>query len=168
MGDNETIRRARVLLEQKMANESSPLARLRGLTRGVSSADAFFSGLIEGAFLLAAADGEMSEDEEATLGETLVKVTGDAFEPSEFIAMITAFDEALQQDGFVGRLNALTASLPDAAARREVLAFAVLIALCDRHLADAEWKALQQMGDVFGLDAATLEGIVAEARKGLD
>ncbi|RYE83644.1 MAG: hypothetical protein EOO75_19075 [Myxococcales bacterium] len=168
MGDNETIRRARVLLEQKMANESSPLARLRGLTRGVSSADAFFSGLIEGAFLLAAADGEMSEDEESTLGETLVKVTGDAFDPSEFVTMITSFDEALQQDGFVGRLNALTTSLPDVAARREVLSFAVLIALCDRHLADTEWKALQQMGDVFGLDATALEGIVAEAKKGLD
>ena len=167
MSNNETIRQARVLLEQKMANETSPLARLRGKTRGVSSADAFFSGLVEGAYLLAAADGELSEDEESTLAETLVKVTGDAFEPTEFMAMINAFEEALRQDGLTGRLNALATSLPDLDARREVLAFAVLIALCDRHLADAERKALHAMGAVFGLDPATLDVIVADAQKGL-
>ncbi len=165
--NNEMIGRARALLAQKMASEASPLARLRGKSSKVSSADAFFSGLVEGAFLLAAADGEMSEDEEATLAETLVKVTGDAYEPAEFVAMINAFDEALEQDGLAGRLSALAGSLPDAAARREVLAFAVLIALCDRHLADTERAALQQMGDVLGISATELEGIVTETRREL-
>ena len=55
--NNEMIGRARALLAQKMASEASPLARLRGKSSKVSSADAFFSGLVEGAFLLAAADG---------------------------------------------------------------------------------------------------------------
>jgi len=164
MATNETTTRARKLLDKKIADESSLLAKFRGKTRGTSSADEFFSGLVEGAFLVAAADGEMSEDEETTLAETLQLVTGDLYEPEEFIAMINAFEEALDTDGFDTRLQALARTLPDEAARHEVLSVAALIALCDRNLAEAELKSLHAIGAAFGFSREVVEGVVSEAQ----
>lgn len=164
---SETAKRARALLDKKISEESSFFSKLRGRRQGTSSANDFFSGLVEGAFLVAAADGEMSEEEETTLGETLHQVTGDLQEPEEFVAMINAFEEALYEDGFDKRLAALAGSLPDEAARREVISFAALVALCDRHLADAEWKSLLAMGNAFSFSKEAVETIVNATREEL-
>lgn len=166
MSTSETARRARTLLDKKIAEESSLLSRFRKKP-GTSTADEFFSGLVEGAFLLAAADGDLSEDEEVALSETLREITGGMFEPEEFVQMLHAFEEALQEDGLASRLQTLASSLPDEPARRVVLSFAVLVALCDRHLADAEWSALQAMGAAFGFSKQAVETLVNEAQEGL-
>lgn len=165
MSIGETTQRARALLDRKLSDEASVLGRLR--RGGDSSAEQFFSGMIEGAFLVAAADGEMSEDEEATLAETIRFLTGEVNEPEEFLRMIESFAEALEQDGFDRRLRELTRSLPDEGARREVMTFAVLVALCDRHLAEAEWTTLLAMGKSFGLGREVIEGVVSEAQQGV-
>lgn len=164
--NSETARRARALLDKKLADESSLLARFRKKP-GTSTADEFFSGLVEGAFLLAAADGDLSEDEELALSETLREITGGMFEPEEFVQMLHTFEEALEEDGLAERLKALAGSLPDEPARRAVLSFAVLVALCDHHLADTEWKALQAMGAAFGFPASVVEGLVNEAQENI-
>jgi tellurite resistance protein len=166
MSTSETARRARTLLDKKIAEESSLLSRFRKKP-GSSTADEFFSGLVEGAFLLAAADGDLSEDEEIALSETLREITGGMFEPEEFVQMLHAFEEALQEDGQASRLQTLASSLPDEPARRAVLSFATLVALCDRHLADAEWSALQAMGAAFGFSKQSVEALVNEAQEGL-
>ncbi|MCS6902211.1 MAG: hypothetical protein RMJ98_21470 [Myxococcales bacterium] len=164
--NTETARRARALLNRKLAEESSLLARFHKKPR-TSTADEFFSGLVEGAFLLAAADGELSADEEIALSETLHEITNGGFEPEEFMEMIHTFEKALQEDGPNERLQALAASLPDEPARKAMLSFAALVALCDHHLADAEWKALQAMGTAFGLPVSVVEGLVNEAQENL-
>lgn len=160
---NETIRRAKSLLDKKLAEETSLLSRFRRKT-DQSSVDDFFSGLVEGAFLLAAADGELSEEEELTLSETLHGITGDLYEPEEFVEMLHAFEEALEVDGRKERLEALALSLPDEAARHAVLSFAVLVALCDRVLADAEWSALVEMGAIFAIRKEDVEALVNEVK----
>jgi tellurite resistance protein len=167
MPKNETTRRARALLDKKLSDESSLLARFRKQPADRSSADDFFSGLVEGAFLLATADGELSEEEELTLADTLREVTGDQYSPDEFLAMIHDFEDALREDGVDGRLDALRVSLPDEPARRAVLAFAALVALCDHHLADSERQLLQAMAVAFGFTVEAMDGLVEEIRSEL-
>lgn len=161
--------RAKALLDKKAARDLPDAKRIRGAAekRGESNADAFFSALVEGAFLLAAADGELSDDEAATLGETIAFVTGEALEPDEFMGMIDAFADALDQSDLASRLTAVARAVPDVAARREVLGFATLIALCDRDLADAERAALGQMAKAFGLAESDVDSLVADVQKAL-
>lgn len=163
---SEAAKRAKVLLDKKLAEESSLFSRFRKKSDS-SSADEFFSGLVEGAFLLAAADGDLSEDEEMTLSETLRDVTGNMYEPEEFMEMLHSFEEALREDGREVRLKTLAGSLPDEAARRAVLSFAVLVALCDHHLADSEQTLLLAMGSAFGFQQDAVEAVINEARKEL-
>ncbi|MFO0660208.1 MAG: hypothetical protein U0165_10305 [Polyangiaceae bacterium] len=154
--------RARALLEKKAAAELPDAGRVRkgAESRRESSADAFFSALVEGAFLVAAADGELSEDEEVTLAETISHVTGEVLAPDEFVAMIDAYAEALSEDGVARRLEVLAEQLPDAPARREVLAFASLLALCDHNLVDDERGMLFAMGKAFALDDAAVRSVI--------
>lgn len=169
MNLKNVARKARELLDKKAAEELPSAARLRGaaLQRKESSADAFFSALVEGAFLIAAADGELSEDEESTLSETMGYVTGEVLEPDAFMEMIDSFASALAEDGLEARLAALAAAVPDEAARREVLAFAALLAICDHNLVETEQRVLLAMGQSFALVEAEVLAITAAVEKAL-
>ena len=74
--------------------------------------------------------------------------------------MINAFAKALSEDGVEGRANAMAAALPDEAARKEVLAFAALLALCDHDLHKNEEDVLYLMGKAFAFDEAAVINIV--------
>lgn len=149
--------RAKSMLEKKV-----DVAR-----RGESSADDFFSALIEGAFLLGAADGELSEEEVTTLGETIAFVTGEAMDPDEFVEMIDAFAEALADSSIAERAREIAAVLPDAAARREVLVFAVTIALCDDDFSDTERAAVATLARALGLGDDEAGSVLAEVERAL-
>jgi DnaJ-domain-containing protein 1 len=170
MSLKSVARKARELLDKKAAQELPDAGRLRGaaLQRKESSADAFFSALVEGAFLISAADGELSEDEESTLSETMGYVTGEVLEPDAFMEMIDSFASALADDGLDARLSALAAAVPDEAARREVLAFAALLALCDHNLVETEQRVLSAMGQAFALSEAEVQSITAAVAKAID
>jgi hypothetical protein len=161
--------RARALLEKKAASELPDANRVRkgAEARRESSADAFFSALVEGAFLVAAADGELSEDEEVTLAETIAHVTGEVLAPDEFVAMIDAYAEALSEDGAPKRLTVLAEQVPDAPARREVLAFASLLAVCDHNLVDDERGMLFAMGKSFGFDESEVRAVLGSVEASL-
>ena len=154
MAEPTVATRVRRLLEKKAAAELPTMSKVELAARAKkeSSADDFFSCLVEGAFLVSAADGELSPEEESTLGETIAEITGDVLPPEEFMAMINAFAKALAEDGVEGRANAMAAALPDEAARKEVLAFAALLALCDHDLHKNEEDVLYLMGKAFAFD----------------
>lgn len=154
MAQSTVATRVRRLLEKKAAAELPSMSKVEMAARArkESTADDFFSCLVEAAFLVSAADGELSAEEESTLGETIGEVTGDVLPPEEFMAMINSFAKALAEDGVEGRARAMAAVLPDEAARKEVLAFAALLALCDHDLHKNEEDVLYLMGKAFSFD----------------
>jgi tellurite resistance protein len=162
---SEVAERARALFARKVENDE----RLRGPRRpgAASSADDFFVALIEGAFLVAAADGELDAEEAATFVETLAYVTGAPVAPEEFMALVDRFAEARGRDGVKARLATLAASVPDAAARREIVAFAALLGLCDRRLAPAERATLSELARVLELGADEGEALLRETEGAL-
>ena len=162
MAEATVATRVRRLLEKKAAAELPTMSKVEQAARAKkeSSADDFFSCLVEGAFLVSAADGELSAEEESTLGETIAEVTGDVLPPEEFMSMINAFAKARAEDGVEGRLDAMASVLPDEAARKEVLAFSALLALCDHDLHKNEEDVLYLMGKAFGFDEAAVIKVV--------
>jgi hypothetical protein len=158
---SDVAKRARELLEQKDAAALPDAAKLRAAaTERASSADAFFSGLVEGAFLLGAADGDLSPDEASTLGETVSYLTGEVVDPAEFMAMIDDFADALSNEGLDTRIMALASAVPDAPARKEILSFAVLVALCDRDLAKAERDTLDRLATAFKIPRHEVDELI--------
>jgi tellurite resistance protein len=129
--------------------------------------DVFLSVLVEAAYLLASADGVVSAPERQTLVSTIAHVLGGELPPEELVAMIDAFAEALTQDGRDRRLAAMGHALPDPPARRAVVAFAALIALCDREFVSEEREMLDLLGATFGLDQAAVRAILNEVADSL-
>jgi tellurite resistance protein len=157
--------RARSLIEQKLAED---LPDVRLVTQSPSSANEFYSALVEAAFLVAAADGELSPEEAGTFAETIGYVSGEALAPEEFMELIDTFAAARAQDGVEVRMKAMAASIPDRLARREVLCFAALIALCDHELVAQEEQLITELGKVFGMKPEEVSALVQKVAASLE
>lgn len=139
----------------------------RGELLNEAAPDVFLSVLVEAAFLVAAADGVVSTPERQTLAGTIAHVLGGELPEEELVAMIDAFAEALERDGREQRLVAMAHALPDPPARRAAVAFAALIALCDRELVTEERETLNLLGASFGLDSSVVESTLNEVADSL-
>lgn len=153
--------RARALLEQKVEGEVLSFGLVRSsFYETQSTADEFFSALVEGAFLVASADGLLSDEETHTLAETIAYVAGERLSADDFSSMLGSFGEVLGDDGEAGRIRTIAEAIPDEAARHEILRFAVLIALCDGQLSGREHDTLVALGAAFGLNASQVDDAI--------
>jgi tellurite resistance protein len=136
--------RARALLEQKDLEFLPGKASL-----STSSSDGFLTALVEGAYLVAVADGRLAGQEVRTLAQTITYVMGEGLPAGELADMLDSFAEALARDGLEKRLRVLAKTVPDAEARREVLGFAALICACDDDVVAQERERLVEIGTAF-------------------
>jgi tellurite resistance protein len=148
------LERARAMLEKKVEGEVLSFGLVRAsFYETQSTADEFFSALVEGAVLVASADGLLSDEETHTLA-------GERLSADDFSAMLTSFAEVLGDDGEEGRLRTLAEAIPDEAARHEILRFAILIALCDGELSGREHDTLLALGAAFGFEGAWVDDTI--------
>ncbi len=148
------LERARVLLEEKVEGEVLSFGLVRAsFYETQSTADEFFSALVEGAFLVACADELLSEEETSTLAETIAFVAGERLSVDDFSTMLNSFVEVRNDDGEAGRIRTLVEAIPDEAARCEIVRFAILVALCDGELSGREHDTLLALGTAFGFEA---------------
>jgi tellurite resistance protein len=152
--------RAREILRKRSVDVLPDTSRL-------TAEDSFFSGLLEAVFLVAAADGVLSKEEVGSLIDMVSQVGGEGVTPAQLSAMVGEFSASLETQGRAARLAAISAAVTDPAARREVLGFASLVALCDGELAPSELFVLHSIGKAFELDAASVNGIVRSVKSAL-
>lgn len=162
---SEIAERARAIFARKAEKDE----RLGALRRGdvASLADDFLAALVEGALLVATVDGELDAGEASILAETIAHVTGSPLGPEEFMALIDRFAVARARDGLRARFGAIASSLPDEAARREVVAFAALVALCDGRFAPAERAMVAEIARSAGLASGAGDAIINETQGAL-
>ncbi|HEU4404603.1 MAG TPA: tellurite resistance TerB family protein [Polyangiaceae bacterium] len=155
------LERARAMLEKKVEGEVLSFGLVRAsFYETQSTADEFFSALVEGAFLVASADGLLSDEETHTLAETINFVAGERLSADDFSAMLNSFAEVLGDDGEEGRIRTLAEAIPDEAARHEILRFAILIALCDGELSGREHNTLLALGAAFGFEGTWVDDTI--------
>ena len=139
----------------------------QGAPKGDGGSSAFFRAVVEGAFLVAAADDDLSKGEAALLRETIAFVTGETLGPERFEEMIDELMRARDRDGVEGRLKAMARAVAGPSERREVLRFAAAIGLCDDDLVLRERGTLLKMGRSLGVGAEEVQSIVDEVRTSL-
>jgi hypothetical protein len=161
MSDGAPSLRARQILRDRVVDVLPDAARV---SEAHDKHDAFFGGLLEAAFLVAAADGTLSKEEVGSLIDVVSDLGGEGVTPSELAGMVYEFSSAMEKEGRQARLDALAAAVTDAAARREILGFASLVALCDHDLAPSELFVLHSLGKAFALDAAAVNGIIRSVK----
>jgi tellurite resistance protein len=131
-------------------------------------AAALFEVLVEGAFLVANADGQF-DDEERHAFETIVyEAAHEEVKPEMLSALLADLKEQLQQDGPDKRIQVIARLLDREEHRREVLRVAALVAQVSGGVSEVEEKAMRTMAAAFGLDDAAVDAATKEARTALE
>jgi tellurite resistance protein len=105
-----------------------------------------------------AADGLDAEERQA-LSALISHLVGSA-PPERVCDVLDWLDERLAEDGLQARMERVAASFETRAEREQVLGFAALLALADRHLELEEQNALLRLGDVLGFRRAEVQMLV--------
>jgi tellurite resistance protein len=122
------------------------------------AANARALALLEAPYLVASADGLDAEERQA-LSALISHLVGSA-PPERVCDVLDWLDERLAEDGLQARMERVAASFETRAEREQVLGFAALLALADRHLELEEQNALLRLGDVLGFRQAEVQMLV--------
>ncbi|MCS6902212.1 MAG: tellurite resistance TerB family protein [Myxococcales bacterium] len=131
---------------------------------GGGQSNRLYHALLEAAFLVAAADGELTREEIGELADLIAQMTGQMVSPRELADSLIAYSEQLEQTGRAARIEALASACTDVGERRQILGFAALVALCDQEIAPAELFVLHSLGRAFRLHVLEVNDIVRTIR----
>lgn len=123
--------------------------------------------MVEAAFLLAAADGELQAEELGELTSLVASVLGGSVSPSQTATMLESFQATLEKDGKQARIQAIAQAAQGPEERREILGFSALVALCDNDLAPSELFVLHSLGRAFGVSVEDVNAVVRKVRAAL-
>jgi uncharacterized tellurite resistance protein B-like protein len=160
---NATLRAAELLQSARSADVLLPSAASLRDAEGERRA----ATMVEAAFLLAAADGQLEAQELGELTSLLSEVLGGSLTPGQAATLLEAFQATLEREGKAARIAAIAAAASSDEERRELLGFASLVALCDDDLAPAELFVLHSLGRAFGFATDDVNGIVRGVRSAL-
>lgn len=108
------------------------------------------NAILEAAFLVAAADGELSDEEYATLSQTIAQLSEGALQEDDINASLTSFADLLDQQSYAQRLAYIADTLPGEALRQVAFIAAVGIAHSDKKTLEVENTVIQEMAQAFG------------------
>lgn len=143
------------------------------LDRLKDSADSWFSNdeatqasgaLVETAFLMAAADGELSQAEYEQLVATIEYITNKRFAGDQLRSMIAQLTEALQSDGWQSRIDAVGAALTDPVTRRNAYRLAAGVSFIDGEVQPDEERLFGLLAEAFEITSEEASQILVEVR----
>lgn len=143
------------------------------LERLKDSADTWFNsedptqshgGLIESAFLMAAADGELSQSEYEQLVATIEYLTSKRFAGDQLRGLIAQLTESLQNDGWQARIDAVAATLTDPIARRNAYRLAAGVSFIDGEVQPDEERLFGLLAEAFAIPTDEASQILVEVR----
>lgn len=129
---------------------------------------ALLSGaMIETAFLMAAADGELSDLEMAHLATTVEALTGDQVGSVPLEVMLAQLLESLQSDGWSARIEAVARSMPNPLDRRNAYRLAAGVSFVDGVVQQAEVQLFGLLAEAFGIPTDEASHLLEEVRNQL-
>ncbi|MBE7450183.1 MAG: hypothetical protein HS111_15165 [Kofleriaceae bacterium] len=123
--------------------------------------------LLEVAFLTAAADGHLADDEIRNLTANLQAWLHADLDDDFFVETFANLAQLLAQQGAAARL-AHAAALLDDESRRVAYTLACVTALCDLEVHDAELAFLGTIADAFAIPEAEAQAMFDELEDGVD
>jgi len=114
------------------------------------------------AYVVGAADGELSDEEYGALGQTLADVTGLDITQEQLESMLEASDAALREKGYEGAIEELAAMAEDPELRRAAYTIAAAVGCADGALADEEVAVFSALADAYEIPEAEATAIIEE------
>ena len=164
--ENKTIARLRDRLKERGERPSLFATDLQVVAVGGDvPADVLlrFDALCEAMYLMAAADGKMTEDEEDTLRGAIRELSEGGVRSVHIRSMIEGAQGRLAKDGLDARIAAVAGKLQnDEASADAAFVLAAAVAFADDEIADAENEVLNKLADALGMDEERAERLLDE------
>ncbi len=143
------------------------------------AAAALFEALVEGAFLIAHADGDFDSDERAAFEHVVLSATRSASQDvaapgskhvaeSQLSALLEDLGQLFAEDGLDKRIDVVAKTVAKPEQQREVLRVAALIGYISGGVSDVERAAMGKLATAFGLGIDAVDAAIGEAQRALE
>jgi tellurite resistance protein len=126
---------------------------------------ALFEAIVEGAYLVANADGVFDEGERRTFERVVVAACGDRVARNQIEALVS---DQLREEGADQRIAAVAKAVSKKEHAHEVLRIAALLAAATNDVSEIERDVLLQLAQGCGLGRKDVDLALAEVRRTLE
>ena len=131
------------------------------------AACALFESIVEGAFLVAHADGVFDQDERKTFERVVCAACGGAVSPKIIGGLVADLEDQLREDGIDRRIEALASSVHKPDHAREVLRIAALLAQTSEDVSEVERSVLKKIAQALGMSVDEVDRSLDDVRKAM-
>lgn len=126
-----------------------------------------FSAMLETAFLVAAADGELTETESGHLGKLIRALTEGAIPEADIEGLLGSYVDLLDEQGYEARFRHVAEVLNEKSLRKMALLLAAGIIQIDGKAASEETRVLSEIAGVFGFSKEEVDALCARVEDSL-
>ena len=126
-----------------------------------------FEAIVEGAYLVASADGVFDDVERSTFERVVAAACGGAVPLGHVSDLLADLDDQLKEDGLDGRVARLAEGLQRPEHAREVLRIAALLAQTSENVSEVERSVLDRLAAAFQLGDGAVESALADVASSL-
>ena len=127
-----------------------------------------FEAVVEGAFLVANADGEFDDQEQSAFQHVVVAACSGSVGERQISALLSDLHDQLDEDGMAKRIEMVGRTITREDHAREVLRVSSLIAHVSGGVSPVERDILDKLATEFKLAGAAVEQAIAEAAYALN
>jgi tellurite resistance protein len=128
---------------------------------------ALFEAIVEGAYLVATADGVFDGDERRTFERVVVAACAGTVAPQQITALVADLGDQVAEDGLDRRIEAIARTATKREHAFEVLRIAALLAQSSDEVSAVEREVLTKMARTCGLQASDVDVALADVKKAL-
>lgn len=126
-----------------------------------------FEAIVEGAYLVASADGVFDEAERSTFERVVTAACGGAVPHGHVADLLADLADQLAEDGLDLRIARLGEGLAKPEHGREVLRIAALLAQTSEDVSDVERSLLERLAQAFNLGEGAVDLALADVKASL-
>jgi tellurite resistance protein len=128
---------------------------------------ALFESIVEGAYLVASADGVFDAEERKMFETVVVTACAGAVAPKQLNALVSDLEDQLREDGVDQRVDALAKQVVKREHAREVLRIAALLAQASVDVSAVEREVLGKIAKACGLEDGAVDSALSDVREAL-
>ena len=131
-------------------------------------AAALFESIVEGAYIVATADGVFDEEERRAFERIVTAACGGAVAQRHIVDLISDLADQLAEDGLDTRIQRLGEGILRREHAQEVIRIAALIAQCSEDVSAVERAVLEKLALACKLDVSEVDLAFADVAKSLE
>jgi tellurite resistance protein len=128
---------------------------------------ALFEAIIEGAYVVANADGVFDDEERLAFERVVLAACGGAVAAPQILALVGDLADQLEEDGADRRIEMIAQNVTKKEHAREVLRIAALLAHASDDVSEVEREVLGKLARQFGIDPGEVDAALAEAKEAI-